>query len=299
MRKSTPGCLWEEILPLAGNRPFRVLHQLKQGGRMLRVFTQQNVGAEGRQCFQIHSGGVFGTVPIQQVLGLGLFHDHVSACLGHTELTVQGEHLLGVFRPGGVEHAEHLVDPVGKVGGHMAGDPFAIDFFQDSKYNMKGMDQNSKLIFRGRIVFGFLGCLRPNKGLARRRGGTVSMGRAAQQVVAGDLVVVGSPHKEVQTALSNAFFIVREQRLGNTQIRSRFLLTKSTLFPQKRQDPWKIGIRHKKHLDCRRGRWNSLGKDVLWGEQRTKTSLMVNIWDNYTIDREIVNALRETKGKKM
>ena len=64
------------------------MYQLKQRRGILGIFAQKDIGAERRQCFQIHAGSVFGTVSIQQILSLSLFHNHMSACLGNTELTV-------------------------------------------------------------------------------------------------------------------------------------------------------------------------------------------------------------------
>ena len=192
----------------------------------------------------------------------------MGAGLGNTELAVQRKDLLGIFSPGGVEHAEHFVNPVGKVGGHVLGNPFAIDFFQDSKYNMKRVYQDLEMVIRRGGSFGFQRNCPFAGGGFPTDGGAVAVGRTAQQVVAGNLIVVGGPHQKVQAAFSNAFFIVGEQRLGNAQIGRRLLLTKASFFSQEGQDPWEIAVRHKEHLDCRRGPCEtSPGKDGLWEVQ--------------------------------
>ena len=79
------------------------------------------------------------------------------------------------------------------------------------------------VILRGRVAFwdlihgdhgaGFIGC--PSK-----------------QIVAGNPIEIRRPNDKIQPAFPNAFFVMREQRLGNKKGSGGLLLADAPLFSQ-------------------------------------------------------------------
>ena len=63
-----------------------------------------------------------------------------------------------------------------------------------------------------------------------------AVGAAAQQIVAGDAVVIGDPDDEVQAALPDALFVVGQQRLGDVQVLGGLLLGDAALGAQELDD---------------------------------------------------------------
>ena len=57
---------------------------------------------------------------------------------------------MWAFAMGGIERSKRFINGVGKIGENMVGYTFAIDFFQETKYNMKGIYKGSALILHGR-----------------------------------------------------------------------------------------------------------------------------------------------------
>ena len=60
----------------------------------------------------------------------------------------------------------------------------------------------------------------------------VALCRTAQQIVAGDIVIVCHPYHKIQAALPDAFFVVGKQGLRNAQILCRLFLGDAALLAQ-------------------------------------------------------------------
>ena len=69
-----------------------------------------------------------------------------------------------------------------------------------------------------------------------RQDGAGPVGAAAQQVVAGDAVIVGHPDDKVQAALPDALFVVGQQCLGDVQVLGGLLLGDAALGAQELDD---------------------------------------------------------------
>ena len=64
----------------------------------------------------------------------------------------------------------------------------------------------------------------------------VALSRAAQQVIAGHIIVIRYPDNKVQTALADALFVVGEQCLGHPKILRGLLLGDAALLAQQLDD---------------------------------------------------------------
>ena len=64
----------------------------------------------------------------------------------------------------------------------------------------------------------------------------IELCRAAQQLLAGDIIIIGDPYHKVQAALPDAFFIVGTQGLRNAQILCRLFLGDAALLAQQLDD---------------------------------------------------------------
>ena len=64
-----------------------------------------------------------------------------------------------------------------------------------------------------------------------------ALGTAAQQIVAGDAVVIGHLHHKLQPALADALFIMGQKGLGDPQILGGLFLGDAPLLAKQSDDP--------------------------------------------------------------
>ena len=77
--------------------------------------------------------------------------------------------------------------------------------------------------------------------LLHRKSQTAAVRAAAQQIITRDTVKVRHTHHKVQPAFADAFFVVRQKRLRDTQLLGGLFLRNSFFFAQKRDDAAKFG----------------------------------------------------------
>ena len=136
---------------------------------------------------------------VEQPEHLGYRHHQVSAHLG-------GQCLAVALADFGVEHVQAVRD----------------EFFVHGGQHAAVVDIVLHLFGVGQIL--------------GREHHSVALGAAPQQVVAGNIIIVCHPHHKVQAALADAFFVVGQQRLRDSQILCRLLLGDAALLAQQLDD---------------------------------------------------------------
>ena len=136
-----------------------------------------------------------------------------------------------------VEQPEHLGNRHHQVSAHLRGQRLAValadlgiqhvqavgdEFFVHGGQNAAVVDVVLHLFGVGQIL--------------GREHHAVALGAAAQQVVAGNIIIICHPHHKVQAALADAFFVVGQQRLRDPQILCRLLLGNAALLAQQLDD---------------------------------------------------------------
>ena len=64
----------------------------------------------------------------------------------------------------------------------------------------------------------------------------VALGRAAQQIIAGHIIVICNTDHEIQTALADTLFVVGEQRLRDAEVFRCLFLGDAALLAQQLDD---------------------------------------------------------------
>ena len=138
---------------------------------------------------------------------------------------------------GGVEQAEHLGHGGHQVGADLGGQRFAVALADLGVEHVQAVG-DELLVHGGKdaamvdVVLHLVGV----GDVLCREHHAVALCRAAQQVVAGDIIIIGDPYHKVQAALPDAFFIVGKQGLRNAQILCRLFLGDAALLAQQFDD---------------------------------------------------------------
>jgi len=138
---------------------------------------------------------------------------------------------------GGIEQAEHLGHGHHQVGADLGGQGLAValgdlgiqhvqavgdQLFVHGGQNAAMVDVVLHLIGVGQVI-----------GVQHH---AVALSRAAQQVIAGHIIVIRYPDNKVQTALADALFVVGEQCLGHPKVFGGLLLGDAALLAQQLDD---------------------------------------------------------------
>ena len=138
---------------------------------------------------------------------------------------------------GRVQQAEHFGYGHHQVGAHLGGKGLAVALADLGVQHVQAV--GDQLFVHGgqhaAVVDVVLHLVGVGQVLGREHH-TVALGAAAQQIVAGNIIIVGHAHHKVQPALADAFFVVGQQGLRNTQIFRRLLLGDAALLAQQFDD---------------------------------------------------------------
>ena len=133
--------------------------------------------------------------------------------------------------------AEHLGHRHHQVGAHLGGQGLAVALADLGVQHVQAV--GDQLFVHGgqhaAVVDVILHLIRV-RDIFGRKHHAVALGTAAQQVIAGNIIIIGHPHHEVQAALADAFFIVGQQRLRDAQVFGGLLLGDAALFAQQLDD---------------------------------------------------------------
>jgi len=150
---------------------------------------------------------------------------------------LHAEQALGVVGFGGIEQAEHLGHGHHQIGADLGGQGLAValgdlgvqhiqavgdQLFVHGGQNAAMVDVVLHLIGVGQVI-----------GVQHH---AVALSRAAQQVIAGHIIVIRYPDNKVQTALADALFVVGEQCLGHPKVLRGLLLGDAALLAQQLDD---------------------------------------------------------------
>ena len=138
---------------------------------------------------------------------------------------------------GGIEQTEHLGHGGHQVGAHLGGQGLAVALAYLGVEHVQAVG-DELFVHRGQdaaVVDVVLHLVGVGDVLCREHH-AVALCRTAQQIVAGDVVIVCHPYHKIQAALPDAFFVVRKQGLRNAQILCRLFLGDAALLAQQFDD---------------------------------------------------------------
>ena len=166
---------------------------------------------------------------------------HRGVGIAAVQIFLHAEHAAGVFRSRAIYQTEHFIHGQHQITGDLAhkalvraGVQLVVQDIQavgDELFVESG--QHAAAEHAVLCAFGAGDIL-------HRKGETASVRAAAQQVIAGNAVIISHAHHKFKPAFADAFFVVRQQRLGNAQIFGGLLLRHALFFAQKRDDPAEI-----------------------------------------------------------
>ena len=136
-----------------------------------------------------------------------------------------------------VQQAEHLCHGHHQVGAHFGGQGLAVALADLGIQHVQAV--GDQLFVHGgqhaAVVDVVLHLVGVGQVLGREHH-AVALCRTAQQIVAGNIIIVGHAHHKVQPALADAFFVVGKQGLRNAQILCRLFLGDAALLAQQFDD---------------------------------------------------------------
>ena len=160
------------------------------------------------------------------------------------------EHSPGILGVGAVNMAEHHIGDLNQSVGHLGGELLIVALLQHIEQNVQGVDdqllvQHRQYTGGGHPIIPYVGIVVGDLLYGDHSAGFIR--GTAQQIIAGNAVIIGGSHHEIQSALTDALFVVGQERLGNMQVRSGLFLADAALFTQQNHHTGECGI-HGRYL---------------------------------------------------